>query len=972
MPAYMKVSSWLLAICAVFCCAAGAHASTFTIPTDDDLIIGARAIIQGKVLSVTCQLDDQTGRVFTYLRVRVREVLKGQISDREIIVKEQGGQIANRGSIVFGTPVFERGEKVFLYLDTWRDGSLRVYQMFLGKFSIVRDPRTGEQIVVRATPDKNTSLIQSESHMVGGTATGRMGLSAYRKMVAGRIKANRERSQNFARVWYRNVPILAAPAEYHRGSGGELEPQYTFLTTPPPRWFEPDLGQPVVFMVNPDGAPNPQIMDDVSAAMNAWSTVPGCSLRVVNGGSAAVCYSSDSNNIVFNNCDGQFPPSPSCARILALGGMDWDPTQTKVINGTTFVRASSGHISFNPYASCDFGDHCIIREIATHELGHALGLGHTQVADATMFGIAHFDGRCASIHQDDIDAITFVYPATGGGPGPLTILSTSPLGIATAGSAFSRQLLASGGASPYSWSLVAGSLPGGLNLLPNGLISGTPPDTGNSDFTVKVTDPQGVSVQKALSILVIAPASGFDSQFVSQEVPAALNPGQTFFITIRWINTGAKAWYGDAGFSVVSQNPLNNATWGGNTVPWFGLPVNPGEQLELLFQAFAPSRAGIYDFQWQLYQQGAGVFGQTSANIRITVGDPGPPPDPPAIGGVSSLEAVTGTFFTYILPATGGTPPYAWQVAAGTLPGGLILNPNTGALVGTPTTPGSSAVTVLLTDSTLQTAQKTVTIAVTAPPVPAVEITTSSIPQATRAVALSQMLSASGGKPPYTWAVTAGALPAGLSLAAATGVISGIPTTTGMFNFSVTATDADSHTASRALSLTVVPPPLSLGTVPALDGLKGSSFIYQLNAAGGTPPYAWMVTAGALPAGLSLNSATGAISGLPTVAGVFTVGVTVRDQASVSMSTTIQIKLIDPETIPAVTRAKYKNGKKLIVTGLRINAAAQLLLDGNQMSVAASDGAFVVKPISLGRGNHQVMIVNPGGISSAPFTFTVE
>jgi hypothetical protein len=314
--------------------------------------------------------------------------------------------------------------------------------------------------------------------------------------------------------------------------------------------------------------------------------------------------------------------------ILALGGMDWDPTQTKVINGITFVRAASGHISFNPYASCDFGDHCIIREIATHELGHALGLGHTQVADATMFGIAHFDGRCASIHQDDIDAITFVYPATGGGPGPLTILSTSPLGIATAGSAFSRQLLASGGANPYSWSLVSGSLPGGLNLLPNGLISGTPPDTGTSDFTVKVTDPQGVSVQKGLSILVIAPASGFDSQFVSQEVPAALNPGQTFFITIRWINTGAKTWYGDAGFSVVSQNPLNNATWGGNTVPWFGLPVNPGEQLELLFQAFAPSRAGIYDFQWQLYQQGAGVFGQTSANIRITVGDPGPPPDP--------------------------------------------------------------------------------------------------------------------------------------------------------------------------------------------------------------------------------------------------------------------------------------------------------------------------------------------------------
>ena len=82
--------------------------------------------------------------------------------------------------------------------------------------------------------------------------------------------------------------------------------------------------------------------------------------------------------------------------------------------------------------------------------------------------------------------------------------------------------------------------------------------------------------------------------------------------------------------------------------------------------------------------------------------------------------------------------------------------------------------------------------------------------------------------------------------------------------------------------------------------------------------------------------------------------------------------MIDPATIPAVTRAKYKGGKKLIVTGERINTAAQLLLDGNQMSATVSDGSFILKPIMLAAGNHQVRIVNPGGVSSAPFVFTVE
>jgi hypothetical protein len=152
----------------------------------------------------------------------------------------------------------------------------------------------------------------------------------------------------------------------------------------------------------------------------------------------------------------------------------------------------------------------------------------------------------------------------------------------------------------------------------------------------------------------------------------------------------------------------------------------------------------------------------------------------------------------------------------------------------------------------------------------------------------------------------------------------------------------------------------------------GSSFSYQLNASGGIPVYIWSVTSGAFPAGLTLSSSSGMISGVPAVAGIFAFTVAVRDQGSGSAATNIQIKLVDPQTIPAITRVKYKGGKKLIVEGQRVNPAAILLVDSIQISTVPADGAFIVKPIVLVRGTHEIKIVNPGALASQPFMLTVE
>ncbi len=617
--------SWLryFGVLALLLCAAQVTTATTIIgtPADDDMLIGARAVVRGKVLSLSTGIDEQN-RIYTYITLKVQEVIKGQITENKIVIKEEGGAYGDRGSIIFGAPQFALGEKVILYLDTRADGSLRVHQMFFGKFSIVKDEQTGKEMAVRQAPDENVHILSPENHdHARGPSTNQMELSAYLAMVRSRLEVNREAALKFEADNYAGIPVLARPVEYEDSrSRGDIKPNFTLIHSAKPRWFEPDTGLPVLFFVNPAGAPNAQILDDVSAAMVPWSTVAGCSLRVVNGGTTGNCLpSSVQNTIVFNNCDGRWAAGSGCQNTLALGGLGWTG-ETTVINGTTFRRAQQGFISFNPFASCNFANSCNVREITTHELGHALGLGHSEFQDATMAPFAHFDGRCASIRQDDINGILFLYPAGAGSGGPLSIVTSSLTG-ALVNTPYTGVLIAAGGTAPYTWSLASGSapLPPGLTLNSNGNISGTPTTAGTYNFTVRVTDSASATATKALSISVVSGSTALDSQFVSQTVPTTVNPGQTFTVNVKWLNTGTETW--GAGFRVVSQNPPQNSTWGGNNVPLGGLfNVPQGQELDLSFTVFAPSAAGTYNFQWQMWKDGPGFFGQMSPNVVIQVG----------------------------------------------------------------------------------------------------------------------------------------------------------------------------------------------------------------------------------------------------------------------------------------------------------------------------------------------------------------
>ncbi len=512
------------------------HASTVIVPSDEEMIIGARAIVRGRVLFSTSDFDERRQSIFTYTTLEVYQVLKGSISSKQIVIKEPGGILRGRGSYIVGIPRFNQSEEVLLYLDTWPDGSLRVYQWYLGKYNVIRNPITGRPVLRRETPDEQVTVVGRSR---GGESTDQADLDSYLAQLSDRISELARLSSAHEERHFRNTTMRSLPTEIPSFSYLAMKQRFTLLDPfLPQRWFEPDTGKPVVFRINPDGIPSTRMREDILASFDSWSGVQNSSIRLVNGGTTTTCGLASidgENTISFNNCDDystfSIPANQSCSGVLAAAGIsNFDISQRTTINGLTFYRAMEGNISFNPYAKCYFNESCNVREIATHEMGHVLGLGHSRDSNSSMYAFAHFDGRCGSLRSDDEAAIRFIYPANSVTPVPVVITSTLP--SAEIGQAYEYVFSANGGAPGYRWQMLRGSLPTGMAFTIDGVLRGTPIQTGAFTFTVEVIDLNGLRGQQQVSLIV--------RERNTDQPPSQAPPGLMFYplaSPVRWLDT---------------------------------------------------------------------------------------------------------------------------------------------------------------------------------------------------------------------------------------------------------------------------------------------------------------------------------------------------------------------------------------------------------------------------------------------------